>query len=404
MEFLQNKLGGNRDVIALSVGRLGDAIGNSLIFIIVPLYIAQLPAPAVGLSPELRTGILISLFGFVSFLTQPFAGMVVDRLNRRKIFVLIGLMLMVIGTGSYVLTSTYSQLVIVRVIQGIGAGITIPATVAILTNASERRTRGGSMGIFSTSRVLGLAIGPLLGGFLYSRYGFDVSFYVGSGFVLLGVIAVQLWVHDVRAPEGDRDPGEAQPAILDPKLLTAPILALSFATFVMANSFAMITPLETEFNQRLNQGSVAFSAAFSALMIARIVTQIPLGRLTDLRGRKRLILYGLALMAVATAPMGLVRTLWQLVLLRALQGLASAGIAAPAFALAGDLARSGSEGRQMSIVTMGLGLGISTGTLLAGALGAYWIEWPFVLTGVLALASVVVVQLYASETVGQESE
>jgi MFS family permease len=403
MEFLQNQLGGNRDVIALSIGRLGDAIGNSLIFIIVPLYIAQLPAPDVGLSKELRTGILISLFGFVSFLTQPFAGMVVDRLNRRKVFVLIGLIMMVIGTAGYVLTRTYSQLIIVRVVQGLGAGITIPATVAILTNASERRTRGGSMGIYSTSRVLGLAIGPLLGGFLYSRFGFDISFYVGSGFVLIGVIAVQLWVRDVRAPESDHDPSQSTPAIFDPKLLTAPILSLAFATFVMANSFAMITPLETEFNQRLNQGAVAFSAAFSALMIARIVTQIPLGRLTDLRGRKRLIIYGLALMAVATAPMGLVRTLWQLVLLRALQGLASAGIAAPAFALAGDLARSGSEGRQMSIVTMGLGLGISTGTLLAGALGAYWIEWPFVLTGILALLSVLIVQRFAIETIESES-
>jgi MFS family permease len=404
MDFLQNRLGANREVVALSIGRLGDAIGNSLIFVIVPLYIAQLPAPAVGLSQDLRTGILISLFGFVSFVVQPVAGMVVDRLNRRKIFVLIGLVIMVIGTSSYALTRTYSQLIIVRVAQGIGAGITIPATVAILTNASQKRTRGGSMGVYTTSRVLGLAIGPLLGGVLYSRYGFDISFYVGSAFVFVGVIAVQIWVRDVHAPESAHDPHGSRPTIFDPKLFTAPILALSLATFVMANSFAMIAPLETAFNQRLRQGAVAFSVAYSALMVARIITQIPLGRLTDVRGRKRLILYGLALTAVATAPMGLVRTLWQLVLLRVLQGLGSAGIAAPAFALAGDLARSGSEGRQMSVVTMGLGLGISTGTLLAGALGAYWIEWPFVLTGLLALASVVIVQLYATETVGQESE
>ena len=49
-------------------------------------------------------------------------------------------------------------------------------------------------------------------------------------------------------------------------------------------------------------------------------------------------------------------------------GFTTAGVAAPAFALAGDLARKGGEGREMSYVTMGFGLGLGVGPLLAGAL------------------------------------
>jgi MFS family permease len=398
MEFLEQQLGANRAVLALSVGRMGDAIGNSVVFTIVPIFIAQLPHPLISLPSVVLSGILLSLFGIANAALQPFAGAFIDRLNRRKPFVLAGLIVLFGATLGYVFAGTYTELLVMRVFQGFGVALAIPATLAILTNATEKSSRGGSMGVFSTSRVIGLAIGPLIGGFLYDRYGFNTAFYVGAGFVLLGVIAVQLWVQEVRAPEEQQEQqGSFQ--LFDTSLLTASFLGLGFATFVMASSFSMITPLENQFNQRLQQGALAFGAAFSALMVTRILTQIPLGRLTDQRGRKLMIVGGLLLMALSTAPMGLVRQTWQLVLLRAFQGLASAGIAAPAFALAGDLSQAGGEGRQMSIITMGFVLGLSFGTLIAGILAIYWLELPFILGGALSLVGAWVVFQFVPETV-----
>jgi MFS family permease len=99
--------------------------------------------------------------------------------------------------------------------------------------------------------------------------------------------------------------------------------------------------------------------------------------------------------------MGLVRQTWQLVLLRVFQGLASAGIAAPAFALAGDLSQAGGEGRQMSVITMGFVLGLSFGTLIAGILAVYWLELPFILGGALSLLGAWVVYRFVPETVEQ---
>jgi hypothetical protein len=42
--FAEN-FGANRVVLALSFARLGDAVGNSILFIVIPLYVASLPAP-----------------------------------------------------------------------------------------------------------------------------------------------------------------------------------------------------------------------------------------------------------------------------------------------------------------------------------------------------------------------
>jgi MFS family permease len=85
--------------------------------------------------------------------------------------------------------------------------------------------------------------------------------------------------------------------------------------------------------------------------------------------------------------------------LRVIQGIASAGIAAPAFALAADLSKTGGEGRQMSLTTMGFGLGIALGPLMAGVLAVLSFNLPFVLGGLMSLAGASVVHRYVMETV-----
>jgi DHA1 family multidrug resistance protein-like MFS transporter len=97
--------------------------------------------------------------------------------------------------------------------------------------------------------------------------------------------------------------------------------------------------------------------------------------------------------------LGLVGTTLGFTGLRVLQGIASAGIAAPAFALAADLAAAGSEGQQMSLVTMGFGLGIALGPLIAGLLSPVFFELPFIAGGLLSLAGAWTVYRYVPETV-----
>jgi MFS family permease len=67
--------------------------------------------------------------------------------------------------------------------------------------------------------------------------------------------------------------------------------------------------------------------------------------------------------------------------------------------LAADLSKAGGEGRQMSIITMGFGLGIAVGPLITGVLAVYSFSLPFLVAGVLTLASVYLVQHFMPETV-----
>jgi MFS family permease len=382
-------------VVALSTARLADGLGNSIPFIVIPLYVASLPAPWVPLPEPLRAGILIAVYGFVNATLQPLAGAWVDWADRRKPFIMGGLALMGLATLGFVLASRFTDLLLLRMLQGVGLGATLPAALAILAVNSEKRTRGGSMGVYTTSRMVGLTLGPLLGGALVDHLGFDAAFYTAAGFIVLAIWLVHIWVTDKPTAEADAPPRRFQ--LLDRSLLTADLLSTSFAVFAMAA--AMMVPLERQFNERLHQTAFAFGLAFSVLMISRLVLQVPLGRLSDRIGRKPLIIGGLVLMAPATLLLGEARTTLELITLRIVQGIGSAGVAAPAFALVGDLAKAGSTGRQMSITTMGFGLGIATGPLLAGGLAIVSFRLPFFVGALVLLAAAWVVHRHAPETV-----
>jgi len=401
MQWME-RIGANRVVLALSTARLGDAVGNSILFVVIPLYVAKLPAPWLPLPETLRAGILISLFGLANAASQPAVGFLTDRIDRYKPFILGGLLVMAASTLGYLFAARFIDLLVLRAIQGFGLALTLPASLALLTANSNRDNRGGAMGVYATSRMIGFAGGPMLGGILYDRLGFDSAFLAAASLILLAMVLIQLWIHD-RTPEKTPKQRE-RVAFFDRRLLNGAVLGSALAVFAMASAFSMVTPLEKQFNQRLDQGAFAFGIAFSVMVVSRMAFQVPLGRWSDHIGRKPLIIGGLILMAPATILLGEVHTTLQLIALRIVQGIGSAGVAAPAFALAGDAAHDGSTGRQLSMTTMGFGLGIASGPLIAGVLAITSFKLPFIAVGLILLASAWVIHRHVPETVNENSD
>ena len=392
-------LGVNRTVFALSAARLADGVGNSILFIILPLYVAHLPQAGIDLPQPLLIGILISAFGLANSLLQPFVASFSDRLGHQRLLIQIGLVCIALSTLGFLFAGNYLHLLGLRIAQGFGLALEIPPTMALLALVTRRQTRGGAMGFYTTSRMVGLALGPLLGGWLHDHFGFAAAFYAGAGILLASVPVVRFGV--VQPPEDP--PADGGRRGFDRSLFTPGLLSAAAATFLMAAGFTLVTTLENEFNARLGTGAFGFSLAFSALMAGRLLFQVPLGRLSDRLGRRPPVLVGLIVMAPVTALLGEVGSLFSFAGLRFLQGIAAAAIIAPALAYAGDVAQENGEGRrgrQMSIVTIAFGLGIAGGPLLAGVLALFAFELPFVVTGALCLAGAAVVYRYMTETAG----
>ncbi len=393
-------LGLNKTILALSFARMADAMGNSILFILIPLYVAKLPKEHIHLAVPVLVGILIATYGLVNSFSQPLMGALSDKLNKRKALIIAGLVLIGIGTLCFTFASNFTELLIFRTMQGVGVALTIPASLSIITAVSKQETRGGSMGVYSTARMVGFAIGPLIGGYLQTHYSFNSAFYTGAGLIFLSMIMVIIWVKEVKIEDTS---AKKKFAIFDLSLYNTGILTAALSTFAMACCFSMVTSLENNFNSRLGMTALGFGFAFSMVMVGRLIFQIPLGHLSDRIGRKPFIFWGLLLIAIATILLGEVTSMFQLVMLRLLQGIAAASVAAPAFALAADLSQKGSEGRQMSVITVGFTLGIALGPLLSGLLVGYYFELPFVVIGLATAASAFVIKRYMPETVKKKA-
>jgi MFS family permease len=398
-----HRFGLTGEVLAISFARMGDAVGNGILLVILPLYVARMHVAWLDVSEPVRVGIVLALYGVASAIAQPFVGALGDRTGRYKLIIILGLLLLGLSTLAIVPIHTYELLLLVRVLQGIGLAGAIPTSVALLTLGSRQESRGRAMGFYTTLRVVGLSLGPLIGGGLHDWLGFNAAFYASGAAALLGVILVWFWVQE-KQEKADQEQEQRSFQALGQRFFNVGILALGFATFVMAGSFSMMVTLEKQYAHRLHQGAFAFGTAISALMFSRIVLQMPLGWLSDRIGRRWPIIVGLLIMIPATIWLGLAPDTLQLALARVLQGVGSAAIAAPAFAAAGDLSKKGGRGRQLSVLTIGFGLGVAVGPLITGLLVLFFFMLPFLVYAGLLLAGAVVVYFFVPETAGKNAE
>lgn len=384
----------NQSVMALGFARMADAMGNSMLIITIPLFVIQVAQPEWSVPDTILIGVLISTYGLVYALAQPLTGMLIDRLQHHKLIIQAGQILIGCSALAFTQVHHYSGLFIVRLLQGVGLALMVPASLALLAGLGEKQVRGGSMGLYVAMRQVGLGLGPIAGGWLILKFGFNAVFLIAGALVLLSAGLVQLMVKESSIVERGTSAARGEQFRYDPG-----IISLGIANFMMASSMMMITTLEGEFNIRLQQTVLGFGLAFSAFTFTRLLFQWPIGRLSDRIGRKPLILWGLILLAPTTMLLGWVTSTLQLTSLRALQGISSSAIAAPTFALAADLSPPDHRGRQMSIIPMGFGLGVTLGPLMAGFLAAVRFEIPFIVGGLLSLLGAWIVYSRVSESI-----
>ena len=106
---------------------------------------------------------------------------------------------LVIGTGLFgvasllcALAPTLPMLLTGRALQGVGAALLLPNSLALLNNVYEGEARGRAVGIWAAAGAMSAAIAPLIGGWLVEHVGWPAIFYINLPFVA-AAIGIALW-------------------------------------------------------------------------------------------------------------------------------------------------------------------------------------------------------------------
>ncbi len=122
------------------------------------------------------------------------AGGLGDRFGRRA-FLIGGLIIFGITSAYAGSVDTPNDLIIARALMGIGAAAIFPATLAIITNLfSDAKERATAIGIWSAVSGIGVAAGPITGGWLLERYWWGSVFYINIPVVIVAVIATLAYI------------------------------------------------------------------------------------------------------------------------------------------------------------------------------------------------------------------
>jgi len=193
-------------------------------------------------------------------------GRIGDRSGHKRVY-LVGLGVFAVGSGLCALAPSGGWLIAFRVLQGIGAAIELPATLAILTHTfTDPRERAQAVGIWAGAAGSSLVIGPVLGGGLIAAFGWRAVFLVNLPIALfIGALALATVSEAVKPDTGGIDlPGQ---------LLGAAALSLLAAGAIEGGHHGFTSPVALG----LLIGGALSLGAFIAVERVREHPMLPLG-------------------------------------------------------------------------------------------------------------------------------
>jgi len=319
-----------------SVGRELDADSHALSYVLTAYFVA---------------------YGLMLF---P-GGALVDRVGSRRVG-LAGLAVFAAGALFGALAGSLEVLILARVVQGVGAGLVSPASLAGAVSGFPPERRGAALGIWGASSGVANLIGPVVGGLLTVAIDWRACWWFLVPASAAAALAMQQLVpQEVHADESPEASGLRQRVVAAAAL----VAALTFA--VMIGAFY------------LGQQYLQFAADYSALGAAAALTMIALvvavaapvsGRLTDSRGEGQTAALGFCLVAIALGVLAIpgvpLEGLGALPLLIPF-GLGLGLLFVPASRAALNAVPQARHGRVSSLLSASRLLGAGLGAVLGGA-------------------------------------
>ncbi|MGV8967535.1 MAG: MFS transporter [Cellulomonas sp.] len=132
-----------------------------------------------------------------------FAGGLADRFGRKRML-LIGLTGFGVALVGASLAGSTAELLTWRALQGVGAALIMPSTLAIVKDVFPAHERAKAIGIWVGASSVGIPLGPLVGGFVLEHYSWGAVFLISVPLVILALVAGTMLVPESRGPRSGR--------------------------------------------------------------------------------------------------------------------------------------------------------------------------------------------------------
>ncbi|MDX2481896.1 MAG: MFS transporter [Desulfuromusa sp.] len=330
-------------------------------FFLFPLFITEH-----GGSPQ-DIGIIMGTFALASALCRPWIAEMIDRLGRKRSYTIGCIVMTLMPLLHLLLKGTLSDyyffLLLLRIVHGIGLAICFTAIFTFIVDLIPINRLNEGIGMFGTSGLIGMAIGPLIAELILKEFGFPAFFLTASGLAGAALL-LQLPISDRHhLQQAETQPSPSFFALLKTrKQLICAGLALLFG-FGLAATANFIAPFAR--GRDLSYVSLYYIAYSFAAVGVRFLA----GKLADRVGENQIIPWGLSLAAGGLLLLPLVHNNLWLLIVGFIFGIGH-GLLFPALnTMAVRDEPYAVRGKVTGIFTGGIDSGIFCGALVLGMIG-----------------------------------
>jgi MFS family permease len=316
------------------------AIGFGLVIPVLPAFARSFGA-AIAL-----VGLVQLVFGFTRFSFGITGGLLVDRYGVRAT-TMTGILIVAASSYACGFAQSFPALVIARGVGGAGSALFISGLMNRLLQVVPPSAMGRATGIWRSSFLIGIGIGPAVGGILRDQLGLRAPFHIyATGLLVAATIGwFALGGEPLKAKAEKKSPLQALRAARglfgDIRYVIA-LLATLVGWWTISGPAQQIGAIFAD--EELGFSGTQIGLGITLLSIGELIVLFLAGRAADRYGRRAVLLPALAVTALATAAMGQTTSAeWAFFPLMSFigAGIAAGGVAAGGL-LADALPRGGS--------------------------------------------------------------
>ena len=334
-------------------------VGNGMVWSMIAVY-----GKSMGASAAL-IGLMVSAFGGARFIVNIPAGYASERFGRRRMMSL-GCVVTAISSFAVVATFGIGAFFAGLLFMGVASSVIITSALAAVTDLGEPERRLQDMSMYQGVNVIGISMGPAVGGLAAGLWGYSAAFLANGIIALFGIVAFALmpW------PKGASEKKGPRPAPVRLRTLAREgfyIGLIFFSLFyVRVSSNWILMPLIAQSMFHLSVSTIGLILTSGAVSNFCVLFFTP--HLARLFGRVRVIvlscvltLAGCAVLAFAKAP----EFIWLSTILFGISG----GVAFPNITTyAAEVAPAGQRGPVMGLLRTAQDLALIVGPFFTGLL------------------------------------
>jgi len=336
-------------------------------FLMCSAYYSLISTLPVYISNELHSsksvvGLVLSSYIVASVLVRPFTGFGLDKFGRKTIFIIALLCYSLVFNG-YLFAWSVGIMILVRFTHGLTWGMTTTSNSTVAVDIIPPGKRGQGIGYFGVSTTLGMALGPVIGSFIFQHAGYQGMFILGG---VIGFISMAL-AASMRYP--DLIPNDAIEFKFS-KLFESTTLLPSFNLLLIMITYGGLLSFVALYGHEIG---IHNPAGFFLIYATGIIgARFAMGKFFDIHGPRMILIVCLSLLIGGFPFLGLVKNSFGFYASAIILGFGN-GVVFPTFqAMTNNMVPQNRRGAANSTLFTFVDIGMGIGMVLVGSISQHF--------------------------------